>query len=296
MTGALNLPFLRGSTQENDTYAGPAGSFSIDVEKGDIRVHDGLTFGGSVIPGEALYDAVQAQILGLSIEDIAGLQAALALKLNESDKGAANGIASLDATGKISESQLPSYVDDVIEVATQATLPIEGEIGKLYVVLDGGLVYRWAGSTYVLVSARIADTDALTEGTLSLYFTPERARSVFSAIGDIEYDQATGVLTINTPIETVNGQTGDVVLTKTDVGLGNVENYTVATALEAETGDTNQRYLTPYAARKALGMINAGKDDQGNWLLNCGNLPEYIATEDGMVLTTEDGVVLDFEF
>lgn len=296
MTGTLNLPFFRGTTQENDTYAGAAGSISIDVEKGELRIHDGLTFGGSVVPGKALFDTVHSQVLGLSSEDIAGLTAALLLKLDDSSKGVIDGIASLDANGKIIDSQLPSYVDDVVEVATQVALPVAGETGKLYVVQENGLIYRWAGSTYALISARIESTDLLAEGSISLYFTPERARSTFSAIGDLEYDPVNGVLTVNPPIESVNGKVGDVVLTKVDVGLDSVENYTFATALEAETGETHQRYLSPYGARKALGMINAGKDDQGNWLLNCGNLPEYIATEDGVILTTEDGVILDFEF
>ncbi|WP_115625599.1 hypothetical protein [Blautia producta] len=42
-------------------------------------------------------------------------QAALNLKLNASLKGAANGLAELDGSGKVPAAQLPSFVDDVLE-------------------------------------------------------------------------------------------------------------------------------------------------------------------------------------
>lgn len=73
-----------------------------------------------------------------------------------SAKGAANGLAELDSTGKVPSSQLPSYVDDVIEVADYAHLPITGESGKIYVTLDTNLTYRWSGSEYVEVSKSLA--------------------------------------------------------------------------------------------------------------------------------------------
>jgi hypothetical protein len=61
--------------------------------------------------------------------------------------------ASLDESGKIPSSQLPSYVDDVVEVANFAALPVTGETGKIYVTLDTNKTYRWSGSTYIEISA-----------------------------------------------------------------------------------------------------------------------------------------------
>lgn len=81
---------------------------------------------------------------------------ALAAKVNTSTVGANNGIAQLDATGKVPSSQLPSYVDDVIEYNEFSVLPIEGESGKIYVTLDTNLTYRWTGTGYVLISPSIA--------------------------------------------------------------------------------------------------------------------------------------------
>lgn len=68
-------------------------------------------------------------------------------------KGAINGVASLDSTGKVPSAQLPSYVDDVLEYADLATFPATGETGKIYVALDTSKAYRWSGSVYVEISA-----------------------------------------------------------------------------------------------------------------------------------------------
>lgn len=72
------------------------------------------------------------------------------------EKGANSGVATLDATGKVPASQLPSFVDDVIEAANFAALPAEGEGGKIYVTLDDNKTYRWGGTAYVEISASIA--------------------------------------------------------------------------------------------------------------------------------------------
>lgn len=83
-------------------------------------------------------------------------------KLDTSLKGAANGVAELDANGKVLTSQLPSFVDDVIEAENYAVLPNEGETGKIYVTLDDNKTYRWSGSAYVEISASLAlgETDS----------------------------------------------------------------------------------------------------------------------------------------
>lgn len=72
------------------------------------------------------------------------------------EKGANSGVAELDANGKVPSSQLPSYVDDVIEVADYASLPSTGETGKIYVTLDDNKTYRWSGTAYVEISPSLA--------------------------------------------------------------------------------------------------------------------------------------------
>lgn len=71
-------------------------------------------------------------------------------------KGANSGVAELDANGKVPSSQLPSYVDDVLEYSAKANFPATGETGKIYVDTATNLTYRWGGSAYVEISPSLA--------------------------------------------------------------------------------------------------------------------------------------------
>ena len=86
-------------------------------------------------------------------------------------KGQANGFASLDGKGLVPSSQLPSYVDDVIEVYATYDIsetgklsniklysdpdhanPITGESGKIYLNITQGeppYQFRWSGTQFV---------------------------------------------------------------------------------------------------------------------------------------------------
>lgn len=77
-------------------------------------------------------------------------------------KGVANGIATLDTAGKVPASQLPSYVDDVLEYGVMSEFPKTGETGKIYVAHNTNKTYRWSGSGYVEISASLAlgETDS----------------------------------------------------------------------------------------------------------------------------------------
>ena len=68
--------------------------------------------------------------------------------------------------GKVPASQLPSYVDDIIEVANYAALPATGETGKIYLTLDNNKIYRWSGSIYIEIAAENAVWGQIV-GTLS---------------------------------------------------------------------------------------------------------------------------------
>lgn len=72
------------------------------------------------------------------------------------EKGSANGVASLGGDGKVPSSQLPSYVDDVLEFNNKSSFPSTGESGKIYVAKDTNLTYRWSGSAYVEISPSLA--------------------------------------------------------------------------------------------------------------------------------------------
>ena len=73
--------------------------------------------------------------------------------IDNSKIGVNEGIASLDANGKIPVTQLPSYVSDIIEVAGIGTAPETGEADKIYVDTETNKTYRWSGTSYVEISA-----------------------------------------------------------------------------------------------------------------------------------------------
>lgn len=80
--------------------------------------------------------------------------------------------ATLGSDGKVPSSQLPSYVDDVIEgyysngkfySDSAKTKEITGEGGKIYTDLTSNKTYRWGGTAWVEISASLALGE--TEGT-----------------------------------------------------------------------------------------------------------------------------------
>lgn len=70
------------------------------------------------------------------------LNAANVGAIDSSLKGAANGVAELDASGKVPAAQLPSYVDDVLEYTLKSNFPTTGESDKIYVDTSTNLIYR----------------------------------------------------------------------------------------------------------------------------------------------------------
>lgn len=97
----------------------------------------------------------------LKIDDAAGNSG----YIPKSQKGAANGVATLDSDGKVPSSQLPSYVDDTLEgylyngnfySDSSHTILIAAETGKIYVDKSTNRCYRWSGSQYTEISASLA--------------------------------------------------------------------------------------------------------------------------------------------
>lgn len=88
--------------------------------------------------------------------EITKVNTALDTKIDKSSAGVANGIAQLDLTGKVPASQLPSFVDDVLEFDSADSFPTEGESGKIYIAVDTNITYRWSGSQYTMISSSLA--------------------------------------------------------------------------------------------------------------------------------------------
>lgn len=118
-----------------------------------------------------------------AISTVTGLQTALDGKINTTERGVSGGVATLDQFARIPASQLPSYVDDVLEYLTTAAFPATGETGKIYIAINQGTAanptrqYRWTGSAYVEINPSPGTTDALAEGSTNLYFNEGRVRN-----------------------------------------------------------------------------------------------------------------------
>lgn len=54
---------VRGTTKANDMYTGPYGSISVDVEKKQLRIHDGVTPGGTVVGGTTTPSQAQESLI-----------------------------------------------------------------------------------------------------------------------------------------------------------------------------------------------------------------------------------------
>lgn len=158
-------------------------------------------------------------------------------------------------SGTISSSNLPSYVDDVLEYDSLSKFPTTGEAGKIYTAKDTNKIYRWSGTAYVVISETIAlGTTHSTAG----YGDESRAA----------YNHST---TKGNPHGT----------SKSDLGLGNVENkssatirgeltkanVTTALGYTPPTADTNTHWTTRIVAGAASGTANA-ETTNGNTHIN----------------------------
>ena len=113
----------------------------------DAKVPKTTTVNGKALSGN----------ITLSYSDVQAIPA--------SDKGAKGGVATLGTDGKVPSSQLPSYVDDVIEGYLNGgkfykedthTTEIPGEAGKIYIDLHTSKTYRWSGTVFSVISETLA--------------------------------------------------------------------------------------------------------------------------------------------
>ena len=116
--------------------------------------------------------------------------------------GANNGIAQLNGNGKVPSSQLPAYIDDIVEGTMNSAVTVftptdetyidsVKQKGKIYVDTNSRKTYRWSGSNYVLISNPIVVDDGSTEA-----FSSTKGTSLETKIGNT---------TLNTTSKTVTG-------------------------------------------------------------------------------------------
>ena len=136
------------------------------------------------------------------------------------EKGAANGVATLDALGFVPTAQIPPLAISVYlgAVANQAGMTgLVGQSGDWCTRTDTGSIYIITG-------------------------TPSSNPANWL---QLSYPLAN--------VLSVNGKTGAVNLSSTDVGLGNLDNMISATVLEMTTGtETLNRMMSPFLVSQAV--------------------------------------------
>ncbi|SEA79197.1 hypothetical protein SAMN04487851_11439 [Prevotella sp. tc2-28] len=133
-TEAINVQDLKAALQK------------LKTDKIDPKVDKTTTVNGHALSGNV---TVSKSDVGLgSVTNDA--------QVKRSEMGAASGVATLDSAGKVPSSQLPSYVDDVLEYDTKSAFPATGEGGKIYVDKSTNTSWRWSGSAYTQIKGDLA--------------------------------------------------------------------------------------------------------------------------------------------
>jgi hypothetical protein len=147
----------------DDGIQGPTGSQGPQGQTGAT----GSTGAAGVVSDSSVFPIIDSRVtktyidnLNVDADTLDGINSIAFEQI--SNKNQNNGYAGLDSAGKVANAQLPSYVDDVVEYANFAAFPGTGETGKIYVAIDTGDVYRWAGSAYVQINDAVTSADQAT--------------------------------------------------------------------------------------------------------------------------------------
>lgn len=213
---------------------------------------DSVEFGATrdQVASEVAYDNT---ISGLLSEDIQNsIDELSATKLNLNEKGNPNGVASLDSNGLVPSTQLPSYVDDVIEVGTKINLPTTGEKDKIYIVVNDETsngdtsTYRWTGTVYAMVSNTLKASDVKT------LYESNTDTNAYTDASVIKLDVGTALSTTATTLPTAINELVSVKVDKI-VGSSLVPDTKVS-LYDSHIIDT----ANPHAVTKAqVGLSNA---------------------------------------
>ncbi len=197
--------------------------------------------------------------------DISYLTASRVGYIPSSEKGAHSGVAELDSTGKVPSSQLPSYIDDVIDgyyntidgkfyEDSSYTTEIVGESGKIYISVDTDIQYRWTGTAFAALGG------ALQLGeTASTAYRGDRGKIAYDhsqiTDGSNPHNTTADNVNLKVPISALSGSKLDV--ESTLYGLYN-KSYLTDDTTETTIDDADYVpfYDTSASAKKKISWSN----------------------------------------
>lgn len=241
------------STGTSTNYARQDHTHGIDLATGDSN-------------GQVKIAGTNVDVKGLGSAAYTASTAYLAAGL----KGAASGVAQLDSNGLVPSTQLPSYVDDVIEYNGRSSFPTSGQTGKIYVDTSANITYRWSGTTYVQIGSSLA------LGTTS-------STAFRGDYGNTAYQHATDSSRLTTATSsglykiasTAEGHIASLTaVTKDDItALGIPESDTDTLVSQTNTtGSADYRVLLSYNANDTTQTVGARKSSKLKFNPSSGNL------------------------
>lgn len=81
-------------------------------------------------------------------EILLGIKADVNSRIPKTEKGQPEGVATLDANGKVPVGQINEVFNEVLEFNNKAAFPTTGEAAKIYVDRETKVLYLWNGSAY----------------------------------------------------------------------------------------------------------------------------------------------------
>jgi hypothetical protein len=253
--GLSNVPNVDATDRANHTgtqLASTISDFSSAAKSAAVAdaIADGVT---DIAPSQnAVFDALALKADASSLSNY----------IPTSEKGANNGVATLDAGGKVPVSQLPNSVMEfkgVFDPATATFTDGSGNAGDVYLANAAGSYDAGSGSITYAIGDWAVHNGSVFQKSLN-----------------------------SNAVVSVNGQTGVVTLTKSDVGLSNVDNTSDATKNSAVATLTNKTLTAP-VINSPTGLVKA---DVG--LSNVDNVQQlpmsYLDTDDTLAADSDTKV------
>jgi hypothetical protein len=184
--------------------------------------------------------------------------------------------------GLVPSSQLPSYVDDVLEYANLAALPATGEAGKIYVAIDTNKIYRWSGSVYTEVSPTVGTVWGGIGGTLSnqtdLQTALDGKQASLSGTGFVKSTAGVISYDTNTYLTGITSSQVTTALGFTPYDATNPSGYITSSALSAYVPITGASYIQSTGRSSSYGSTNGtstgafnaimGTSTSATWLIS----------------------------